>query len=104
MEGENHPEILDALWEGIMEFSKERGLIPIKDKVVDERFDVWRLIVNGTRETVEIDYMKVAPFNAFVEFNGWPWAYFGPESGQVGIGEAANHETFLAALKAACKP
>lgn len=69
------------------------------EHAIDEQ---WFIAVNGhqvsSRTSGGVD---VAPFNCYVEFNGWPAAYFGLDGGSMAAGAAANQESFIAALKAA---
>lgn len=67
---------------------------------VDER---WKLAVNGhtTPKLCSLSDQPIAPFDCYVTFNGWPAFIFNPYGGGGAAGEAANENTFIAAVKAA---
>lgn len=44
---------------------------------------------------------EVPAFHCYVEFNGWPAGLLSPYDGTFAAGEAANEETFIAALEQA---
>ena len=71
---------LDGLWEA----------------EIDEK---WKVKVNGHNFDVE----KVPPFHALVFFNGWPAGIFGLDGGFFAAGEAANEDSFIAAVDEAMK-
>ena len=61
----------------------------------------WWIAINGHTELVDCSRgAKVPPFNCYVEFNGWPAGIFSPYEGMIAAGEAANEETFAAAIEA----
>jgi hypothetical protein len=65
---------------------------------VDKR---WWIAVNAhAAETPCSMGTKVPPFTAYVQFNGWPAGQIDPAGGWIAAGEAANEDTFIAALKA----
>lgn len=101
MKTENHPEIMDKLWNAIMSYAERKRLIPIKGKVMRADFGEWKLFVNGTVSEVDCDGLKVAPYNAAIFYGDLPWAYFSAAEGIVGAGsgrplEAVDH--FLEAI------
>ena len=66
---------------------------------VDEQ---WRFALNGHNTPHDTDDgVRVPPFSAFVEFNGWPAGIIDPAGGVLAAGDAANESTFIAALQAA---
>lgn len=61
----------------------------------------WWIAVNGHKDKVACSKgAEVPPFNCYVEFNGWPAGLFDPMNGIIAAGEAANEETFAAAIEA----
>jgi len=68
---------------------------------VDEH---WWISVNGHRETISNSRgVEVAPYNCWVEFNGWPAGYFAPNGGTIAAGMIVNEGTFIEALKGAIR-
>lgn len=68
--------------------------------------DQWQLWLNGHREPLPLPHLPgtpVAPFNCYVEFNGFPAGSFSSFGGLLAAGEAANEETLLAALRRATR-
>lgn len=64
--------------------------------------DRWEFAVNGHKEAVVSPLLpntNIEPFEAYVEYNGWPFATIGPYGGQMGAGELANEDTFIEALE-----
>lgn len=65
----------------------------------------WAIAVNGHKEAVASPLSEgkpdtmVAPLNALVYFNGWPFGILDPFGGAMGAGEAANEDTLIAALE-----
>lgn len=70
----------------------------------------WWFAVNGldrdmparseTGASANGEPFMVKPFHCYVEFNGWPAGEITPYGGIIAAGEAANEDTFIAALKA----
>lgn len=61
----------------------------------------WWVAVNGHKEPVKCSKgPNVPPFNCYVDFNGWPAGLFDPVNGLMAAGDAANEETFAAAIEA----
>ena len=61
----------------------------------------WWIAVNGHRDAIKCSHgAEVPPFNCYVEFNGWPAGLFDPRGGIIAAGDAANEETFAAAVEA----
>src|SRR5262245_31738092 len=66
---------------------------------VDEQ---WRIALNGHEQPTKCERgMAVAPFHCYVEFNGWPAGELSPYGGYFAVGDAANEDAFIEALKAA---
>ena len=69
--------------------------------------DEWRIIVNGSGQWLRFKSDKeplgvdIEPFGCYVEYNGWPAGMFNPVAGILAAGEAANEDTFCAAVEAA---
>jgi hypothetical protein len=62
----------------------------------------WRIAVNGhdvPKKTAD-DVQTVAPFECYVEYNGWPAGSFNPYGGVIAAGSCANEDAFIAALDA----
>ncbi len=81
------------------------GVKSIKDFTGCWEHDIdehWHIALNGHQETVKSSSgVEVAPFNCWVEWNGWPAGYLDPRGGIIAAGEAANEESFCDALRAA---
>lgn len=61
--------------------------------------DQWHISFNGHRETKKSrDGLNVPAFTLCVTFNGFPAGLIDPRGGVLAAGEAANEETFLAAV------
>lgn len=54
----------------------------------------WEAAVNGHGEPID----GVPPYHARLTFNGWPAGIINPYGGIIAAGEAANEDTFIAAL------
>ena len=64
--------------------------------------DDWVFWVNPHASRIPADRgPEVAPYHCYVEFRGWPAGVVSPAGGEFAAGEAANEDTFLAALRAA---
>ena len=95
-----------AAFMAVAELCEARGEHPINkyegcwECTVDER---WKLAVNGHKEAkvCSLSDAPIEPFTCYVTFNGWPAFIFNPYGGGGAAGEAANEDTFLAAVKAA---
>ena len=62
----------------------------------------WWIAVNGHAEPVQCSMgTKVPSFSAYVQFNGWPAGIINPFGGTLVAADAANEDTFIAALQAA---
>lgn len=62
----------------------------------------WWIAINGHSGPIECSRGgEVLPFHVYVEFNGWPAGVLGPAGGILAGSEAANEETFIAALEEA---
>lgn len=63
--------------------------------------DLWSIIFNGTAETRKPEGgPELPPFSVYVEFNGWPAGIIDPAGGILAASEAANEDTFIAAIEA----
>lgn len=64
----------------------------------------WGLAVNGHKHAVPDTLLDLASpieaLTALVSFNGWPFGILDPFGGQMGAGELANEDAFIAALVA----
>lgn len=64
----------------------------------------WHVALNGHAEPVEVRapdegaVCDVAPFSAFVWWNGWPAGDIGTSGWSLAAGDAANEESFRAAI------
>ena len=66
--------------------------------------DQWEAWINGRDEVLPTDGgVEVKPFHAYVEYNGWPAGIVSAYDGEFVAGEAANLDSFLAAVTAAQK-
>jgi hypothetical protein len=96
---------VSTTFDAIAQYAIAKGHKPIKGKlyhvILDEQWEFW---VNATNSEQHADGAPIKPFECYVKFNGWPAGIFTPYSGQFAAGEAANEETFCAALKAAVRP
>jgi hypothetical protein len=65
--------------------------------------DRWWVAVNGHAEPKLSSHsnIPVNPFEAYVEYNGWPAFVLNPYGGHGAAGSLANEDTLIAALKAA---
>lgn len=63
--------------------------------------DLWRIVFNGTGEARKPDDgPELPPFSVYVEYNGWPAGIIDPAGGILAAGDAANEDTFIAAIEA----
>ncbi len=89
----------------ISEIIIAEGNYPLRDKTWERRIDEsWEVAVNGTFDDVEFkseDGMKVncPPFHAAIFFNGFLAGLLNPFEGTIVVGEAANEDTLIEALK-----
>lgn len=64
--------------------------------------DAWWFALNGHGEPTKCSKgTEVPPFTVYVEFNGWPAGLVDPHGGVLAAGDAANEDTFIAAIRAA---
>jgi hypothetical protein len=62
----------------------------------------WWIAVNGHSENRTNSHgASVPPFNAVVEYNGWPAGLMDPYGGCIAAGDGANEDAFITALEAA---
>ncbi len=89
----------------IIELATARGFLSIKDLLGCCEFEVddhWWVAINGKEGDAECSRGAMVPrFHAYVEFNGWPAGLVSFQGGTIAYGEAANEDTFIAALEAA---
>lgn len=90
------------------DYAHTLGMIPVNqveecwEQQVDEN---WWIAVNGHKEVVECSRgIRVQPFTCYVEFNGWPAGIIHAYGGVLAAGDAANEDTFVAALREKTKP
>lgn len=71
-------------------------------RFTDASGNEWGLAVNGHKYAVPDTLLDLAspiePLTALVTFNGWPFGVLDPFGGQMGAGEIANEDAFIAAL------
>lgn len=78
---------------GLTPLNRHPGAIKVR---VDEHWTFW---VNGSAGQVTVaGGLGLPRFNAYVEYNGWPAGIIGPAGGVLAAGEAANEDTFRAAI------
>ena len=66
--------------------------------------DAWHISLNGhNREWRDSGGVELPPFACYVSFNGWPAGIVAPCGGALAVGEAANEQAFIAAVKAAAE-
>jgi len=64
--------------------------------------DLWHIEVNGHQKALpDADGLPLEPCHCHIKFNGWPAGILNPRGGVIAAGEAANEETFIAALNKA---
>jgi hypothetical protein len=98
-------ESVSAVFAGIVELAIAKGAQSIRDLpgCWEMQIDAeWWVAVNGHAETTPCSHgAEVAPYTAYLEYNGWPAGIVNPKGGIVAAGEAANEGTLLRALEAA---
>lgn len=92
-------------WVGCCMLAKKDGVVPIStapDGIYRRKFGEWEIALNGTGEQKAKSeaHPALPPFNAYVQFNGWPAGIIGPDGGPLAAGSAANEDTFIAAIEA----
>lgn len=61
----------------------------------------WWVAINGHDVPTKNTHGGVVPpFSAWIEWNGWPAGLVGPRGGTLVVGEAANEDSLIAALRA----
>lgn len=95
---------MTEVFQEIVEMSNRLGVTKINELPgcweiqVDER---WWLAVNGHQQSIACSKgFEVAPFAAYVEFNGWPAGEVTPVGGLLAASSQANEANLIAALKA----
>ena len=64
--------------------------------------DQWFVAMNTSDAPIDCSHgPKVKPYHAFVEFNGFPAGSINPYGGIIAAGDAANEDSFIAAMRAA---
>ena len=62
---------------------------------------LWWVAVNGHDTPMKCSKgQEIKPFHCYVEFNGWPAGVITPYGGTFAAGDAANEESFAAAIEA----
>ena len=62
--------------------------------------EAWEIATNPHKVTDRWRDIDIEPFTTYVQFNGWPAGIIGADgSGCIAAGEAANIETFVAAIE-----
>ena len=97
-------ELISEVFDLIAQACMRRKLTPIKDKLIGiELDDHWKFWVNGYSEPQKFITCGVeqtlAPFHAYIEFNGWPAGIVNHYGGAIAAGDLANETTFIEALK-----
>ena len=91
----------------IMDYCKRRGVRSLRDQIglyharVD---DCWEFWLNAHADELKTsEGVGVPPYCVYVAFNGWPASMFSPAQEEVFFvaGDAANLDTFCAALREA---
>lgn len=78
---------------------------PLKGRVADFTRGGWRVVINGTEADHEVALSDecmgatVPPVHMAVFWNGWLAGILNPAGGVLAAGEAANEDTFIAAMK-----
>jgi hypothetical protein len=88
----------------IAELARTLGVHHINQLVGCWEMDVnedWWFALNGHDDVVVCSHgVKVQPYTAYVEWQGWPAGMVDPYGGMLAAaGESANEDTFLAALR-----
>lgn len=64
--------------------------------------ELWHIELNGHQQDLpDVDGLPLKPYHCHIKFNGWPAGILNPRGGCIAAGEAANEETFIAALNKA---
>ena len=62
----------------------------------------WWVALNGHQQNMKCSKgNEVRPFEAYIEFNGWPFGILDPYGGSMGAGTVANEKALLEALRQA---
>ena len=97
------PTSLCDIFVAITEYALRQGVTNIKDlpRCWECQIDSqWWIALNGHPEpTLCSRKVKVRPFTAYLEFNGWPAGDVDPYGGIIAAGTLANEDNLLAALK-----
>lgn len=96
---------INEVFSRIIDVLLARGFKSIKDlpacaeTKIDEH---WEVAVNGHDFPIACSHgVKVPPFTAYLQFNGWPAGLVTPYDGTMAAGQLANEEALLAALREA---
>lgn len=92
-------------WLGVCALAKKDGIKDLRnhgDGVYRTTFGLWTALLNGSDKPVAPEGGKqtLPPFDIYVTFNGWPAGVIGPDGGILAAGDAANEDTFIAAIEA----
>jgi len=90
----------------ICELAYRHGATPLNQFVDCWEWDVdanWHIALNAQPEPRKsLSGVDVAPFTAYIEWcGGWPAGFINPRGGEFVIGEAANEDVFIEALRKA---
>lgn len=92
-------------WVGVVALAMRDGIARLPDHnggIYERKIDdQWRVVMNGNKTPASHDGIELAPFSIYVEFNGWPAGVIDPGGGIIAAGEAANEDTFIAAIERA---
>lgn len=87
----------------IVELAESMGVQDINQEAACWEVDIdshWSISVNGHREAVTcVHGVNVAPFTAYLQYNGWPAGMITPLSGLIAAGNAVNEQSFIDACK-----
>ena len=92
-------------WVGCCALAMKDGIIPASSApggVYERKVGEWRIFLNGSPDDKpKTDKHPALPkFAVYVEYNGWPAGIIDPGSGIIAAGEAANEDSFIAAIEA----
>ena len=79
--------------------------LPLKGRVADFTRGGWRVVINGTAADHEVPGdgecmgATVPPTHLAAFWNGWLAGVLNPGGGALAAGDAANEDTFIAAMK-----
>lgn len=101
--GDERP--ISMAFDEIAQYTIAKGQAPIKGKLYHAKLDdCWEFWVNATGKREIVEGAQLNPYECYVKFNGWPAGILNPFGGCFAAGDAANEDTFIAALRAARGP